>query len=1104
MSSALIRIIQVLLLIFCQIRDTFYSDLLLLHNNNINFHFEEEVDETGGAGRALYLLNKFREDAQKGVGPPVLYLNAGDNFSHTRSYTAHQWELIADFLNLLKPDAMCLGNHDLYLGIKNLTRFLERLLVPVITCNIDVGVSNVLRKYIRPSRILEINNHKVGIVGITTSKVNQKLLPETMSIRDEIESVRKECYILHDLGVDIIIVLSHAGEMVDEVMARVVDHIDVVVGCGMYENLYSKSRKVVRNKDGRYVPIIREQGFMRSLGMLEIQFNEVGEIVKYNGVPILLHSKIPQDENTLKLRKRIKRSSSKADLGRAMVTLNARCSKRECNFGNLIADALIDNKAADYNLHGKKPWSDFPIAMVSAGMVLRNLKRGTSLTTENFQQCLMYDDTIVYIKIRGRYIRRALLEGTLTYGRSTGYFFQFSGLRVRYNLTKPITERITRLFARCGICKVPEYLELDDRSLEYIKARSIKQGTFGYDSADNLNDIRIANDQKQRLLDNSERMERSGKRLEEGYRVVLGTQDIGTQVLQNLKNEKQTGGAGRALHILTKARQKATQKTGPPVLYLNAGDNFVGPGLYQEYRWRIVADFLNILKPDVMCLGNHDFDEGPTNLTKFLRRITFPVVGANVQVHKEKRLLGLVKPYHIFSIGNWTIGVIGYTTRRTKVTSRAAKIEFTDEVAAVARESERLRRMGVQIIVALGHAGLAVDERIAKVVEEVDIIVGAHRQSWSWNIQHVASYPPEIRLRKDGKKVLILYEPGYLQFLGTVRITFDEDGDVEKYAGQPIYLHSKIPEAKATFDLITTRKKREDSSPILGKTRVSLSGACLIHECNMANILLDAMVDHLATKFRSNKAITERWTSYPIAVINGGAFRKTFNISLVGKNITEKVILDLIPFNDVLCTLDIMGRYLQQALEQAVTWKGRLKGELLQVSGLHVTYNFSRPKGERISRIYARCGGCRIPRYHRLKPDEMYSVVTSYYVAEGLSGHTGISINKRNYIKRNVELQSVFRNYVTRYKVVFADIEDRLQMTSESWRSGMVIKLAVLSCIVIEMFKKQIFRVSHSTNVLSTYLHQTVSIPRLSKCSMKRLATTGLNELLVATPSVCS
>ena len=80
--------------------------------------------------------------------------------------------------------------------------------------------------------------------------------------------------------------------------------------------------------------------------------------------------------------------------------------------------------------------------------------------------------------------------------------------------------------------------ELKRLTLEYIKARSIKQ--LSYDSAEELNDVRMASDQKQRLLDNSERIERTGRQLEEGYRVVIETQEIGNQVMQNLNNQRET------------------------------------------------------------------------------------------------------------------------------------------------------------------------------------------------------------------------------------------------------------------------------------------------------------------------------------------------------------------------------------------------------------------------------------------------------------------------------------------------------------------------------------------------------------------------------------
>ncbi|CAH1977997.1 unnamed protein product [Acanthoscelides obtectus] len=81
--------------------------------------------------------------------------------------------------------------------------------------------------------------------------------------------------------------------------------------------------------------------------------------------------------------------------------------------------------------------------------------------------------------------------------------------------------------------------ELKRLTLDYIKARSVKQGVL-YDSAEELNDVRISSDQKQGLLENSESLERSNNKLEQGYRVIIETQEIGSQVLKNLGEQRET------------------------------------------------------------------------------------------------------------------------------------------------------------------------------------------------------------------------------------------------------------------------------------------------------------------------------------------------------------------------------------------------------------------------------------------------------------------------------------------------------------------------------------------------------------------------------------
>lgn len=53
-------------------------------------------------------------------------------------------------------------------------------------------------------------------------------------------------------------------------------------------------------------------------------------------------------------------------------------------------------------------------------------------------------------------------------------------------------------------------------------------------------DWSLVNEQRQRLLDNTERIERTGKTLTEGYRVVLETEQIGAAVLQDLSSQRET------------------------------------------------------------------------------------------------------------------------------------------------------------------------------------------------------------------------------------------------------------------------------------------------------------------------------------------------------------------------------------------------------------------------------------------------------------------------------------------------------------------------------------------------------------------------------------
>lgn len=80
--------------------------------------------------------------------------------------------------------------------------------------------------------------------------------------------------------------------------------------------------------------------------------------------------------------------------------------------------------------------------------------------------------------------------------------------------------------------------ELKRLKQEFVNAKNDIQVLL-YDSSDFDDTSGLNEQQKQRLLDNSERIERTGNRLEEGYRTILETEQIGADVLRDLSGQRE-------------------------------------------------------------------------------------------------------------------------------------------------------------------------------------------------------------------------------------------------------------------------------------------------------------------------------------------------------------------------------------------------------------------------------------------------------------------------------------------------------------------------------------------------------------------------------------
>ncbi|CAL1545355.1 unnamed protein product, partial [Lymnaea stagnalis] len=64
-------------------------------------------------------------------------------------------------------------------------------------------------------------------------------------------------------------------------------------------------------------------------------------------------------------------------------------------------------------------------------------------------------------------------------------------------------------------------------------------------------DTHDSEDQRARLLDNTETLERTGRRLDHGYRIAIETEQIGGQIMEDLHHQRQTinRSRGRVRHL---------------------------------------------------------------------------------------------------------------------------------------------------------------------------------------------------------------------------------------------------------------------------------------------------------------------------------------------------------------------------------------------------------------------------------------------------------------------------------------------------------------------------------------------------------------------------
>lgn len=479
--------------------------------------------------------------------------------------------------------------------------------------------------------------------------------------------------------------------------------------------------------------------------------------------------------------------------------------------------------------------------------------------------------------------------------------------------------------------------------------------------------------------------------------------------------------------LTTAVKQVRGEK--PNALLVDAGDVFSGTLYFNQYLGKADLWFMNNLKYDAMTFGNHEFDKDSNVLASFIKETTFPLVSANVNVTKDPVLGALfqneistapeggkIYPAIVKTVDGEKVGIFGLTTEDTTfLASPSDDIVFENAVEKAEATVVSLEAEGIDKIVVLSHLGYGPDQDLATKVDGIDVIVGGHT--------HTKLEQPVVVQKAE--PTVIVQANEYLNYLGVLDVTFDDNGVVTAQEGKLLDIKNYVDDETALAKVNEFKAPLEElKKTVVGSSSVVLDGErtnVRSKETNLGNLITDAMVD------RANQLVPGTY----IAMQNGGGIRASIDQG----DVTLGEIHTVMPFANLLVTLDLTGEEIWQALEHSVSKVESGAGQFMQVSGIQYKYDPAKPAMDRVWEVKVKTAN----GYESIDLTKTYSVATNAFVADGGDGYTVFKKAKTE--GRIHELlivdYEILTDYISKNSPVAPTVEGRIA-TGEEVKTGWV------------------------------------------------------------------
>lgn len=176
-------------------------------------------------------INKVRAEEEN-----VIYCIAGDMFRGSVIDAEYKGVSTIEIMNLLGPDVVTIGNHEVDYGLSHLL-FIEKCAnFPIINANFHIRTNN--KRLFQPFYIAHIDGMKILFIGIITEDVlaqtkMDKVIGSFVDICEAAEEIGRICNTYNPIDIDFTIILTHIGFEEDKKLAAMLDPawgVDVIIG----------------------------------------------------------------------------------------------------------------------------------------------------------------------------------------------------------------------------------------------------------------------------------------------------------------------------------------------------------------------------------------------------------------------------------------------------------------------------------------------------------------------------------------------------------------------------------------------------------------------------------------------------------------------------------------------------------------------------------------------------------------------------------------------------------------------------------------------------------------------------------------------------------